>query len=147
MTNSLLLHVGSPKTATTLVQRHFSSTDVLAANGVHYPGPGRNPNRFAHHGLGLMLMDCRDAEAAALLGKELAPRGMTLVSSESMTNCMAAPRRMGSFRAFLGAMAAWVLGRCVPDWTTRFLIIVASGLIAGESLSGVVLAVVEILGG
>ena len=108
MTNSLLLHVGSPKTATTLVQRHFSSTDVLAANGVHYPGPGRNPNRFAHHGLGLMLMDCRDAEAAALLGKELAPRGMTLVSSESMTNCITAPRRLRSFQAFLGAMVAAV---------------------------------------
>ncbi len=108
MTNSLLLHAGSPKTATTLVQRHFSRTGVLAANGVHYPDAGRHPNRFAHHGLGLMLMDCRDAEAAALLGKELAPRGMTLVSSESMTNCIAGPRRLRSFQAFLGAMAAIV---------------------------------------
>jgi uncharacterized oligopeptide transporter (OPT) family protein len=35
----------------------------------------------------------------------------------------------------------------VPDWTSRFLIILASGLIAGESLSGVALAVMEILGG
>jgi putative OPT family oligopeptide transporter len=48
---------------------------------------------------------------------------------------------------FLGGMVAWLLGRWVPDWTTRFLIILASGLIAGESLSGVVLAVMAMLGG
>jgi putative OPT family oligopeptide transporter len=51
-----------------------------------------------------------------------------------------------SISMFLGAMAAWGLGRWVPDWSTRFLIILASGLIAGESLSGVALAVMEILG-
>lgn len=48
---------------------------------------------------------------------------------------------------FLGAIAAWILGKWVPNWTTRFLLIAASGLIAGESLSGVILAVLEIIKG
>lgn len=48
---------------------------------------------------------------------------------------------------FLGAIAAWALGKWVPKWSTRFLIVFASGLIAGESLSGVALAIQEILKG
>jgi putative OPT family oligopeptide transporter len=48
---------------------------------------------------------------------------------------------------FLGAMAAWLLGRWVPGWTARFMLVFASGLIAGESLSGVALAILEILSG
>lgn len=48
---------------------------------------------------------------------------------------------------FLGAMVGWALSRKVPDWSTRFLIVLASGLIAGESLSGVALAIQEILSG
>ena len=108
MSNSLLLHVGAPKTATTLVQWQFSGSDVLAANGVHYPEAGRDPDRIAHHVLGRMLMDCRAAEAAAMLQEEINPSGLTLVSSESMTNCIADPRRLPSFQAFLGATATSV---------------------------------------
>ena len=104
MTHRLLLHVGSPKTATSLVQRHFSGTDVLAANGVHYPEAGRDADRIGHHELGHMLMDGHDAEAVDLLRAELAPRGTTLVSSESMTNCIASQRKLPSFRKFLNAM-------------------------------------------
>jgi uncharacterized oligopeptide transporter (OPT) family protein len=48
---------------------------------------------------------------------------------------------------FVGAVAGWGLGRWVPSWSARFLIVLASGLIAGESLSGVGLALEQILSG
>jgi uncharacterized oligopeptide transporter (OPT) family protein len=37
------------------------------------------------------------------------------------------------------------LSKWIPNWTARFLIVVASGIIAGESLSGVGLAIETIL--
>lgn len=40
----------------------------------------------------------------------------------------------------LGAVLALVLGRVAPGWSRRFLVVVASGVIAGESLMGVALA-------
>jgi len=52
-----------------------------------------------------------------------------------------------SMALFCGAMVAWAAGKAFPDWSTRFLVIIASGIIAGESLSGVVLALVAILTG
>lgn len=46
-----------------------------------------------------------------------------------------------SFSMFLGAFAAWILSKWIPNWTARFLIVFASGIIAGESLTGVGLAI------
>ena len=48
---------------------------------------------------------------------------------------------------FIGAMLATVLEKVVPSWSARFLIICSSGIIAGESLSGVALAIVRIVTG
>jgi len=45
----------------------------------------------------------------------------------------------------LGATAGWALSRWVPHWSQRFLIVGASGLIAGESLLGVALALEQML--
>lgn len=50
-----------------------------------------------------------------------------------------------SFSMFLGAFVGWGLSKWVPNWTARFLIVFASGIIAGESLSGVGLAIETIL--
>lgn len=50
-----------------------------------------------------------------------------------------------SIAMFLGAAAGWLLTRYVPSWAGRFLIVVASGLIAGESLAGVTDAIVTVL--
>ncbi len=51
-----------------------------------------------------------------------------------------------SFALFLGSMAALGLTKVFPSWSARFLIVAASGIIAGESLSGMLLAVLAILG-
>lgn len=48
---------------------------------------------------------------------------------------------------FVGAMLATLLEKVVPSWSSRFLIICASGIIAGESLSGVALAIMRIVSG
>jgi uncharacterized oligopeptide transporter (OPT) family protein len=48
---------------------------------------------------------------------------------------------------FIGAMLATALEKVVPSWSARFLIICSSGIIAGESLSGVALAVMRIVAG
>jgi uncharacterized oligopeptide transporter (OPT) family protein len=50
-----------------------------------------------------------------------------------------------SISLFIGAGVGWGLQRWVPSWSARFLIVAASGLIAGESLLGVGLAIEQIL--
>ena len=83
----------------------------------------------------------------AVLEKTLPVRMRVWVPSPTSLGLALVVPAYNAISMFLGGMAAWVLGRWVPDWTTRFLIILASGLIAGESLSGVVLAVMAMLGG
>jgi uncharacterized oligopeptide transporter (OPT) family protein len=52
-----------------------------------------------------------------------------------------------SIMMFLGGVIAWLLGRRFPRWSARFLVVIASGLIAGESLAGVAFALEKMLGG
>lgn len=52
-----------------------------------------------------------------------------------------------SFALFLGSMAALASSKLTPNWSTKFLIIAASGIIAGESLSGMLLALLAIFSG
>lgn len=82
----------------------------------------------------------------AVLEKTLPQRARIWVPSPTSMGLAFVIPAYNAISMFLGSIAAWGLGRWFPDWTTRFLIILASGLIAGESLSGVVLAVMEILG-
>jgi uncharacterized oligopeptide transporter (OPT) family protein len=51
-----------------------------------------------------------------------------------------------SLTIFFGALIAALLGRLAPTWEKRFLIAAAAGLIAGESLFGVFLAIVRVSG-
>jgi putative OPT family oligopeptide transporter len=46
---------------------------------------------------------------------------------------------------FLGAGLALSLGRAVPRWSERFVVVIAAGLIAGESLTGVGIALQKML--
>lgn len=52
-----------------------------------------------------------------------------------------------SVAMFLGAMIALGISARFRVWSTRFLVVIASGVIAGESLAGVVFAVKKILAG
>jgi uncharacterized oligopeptide transporter (OPT) family protein len=51
-----------------------------------------------------------------------------------------------SFAMFLGAFIVWLLERKAPKWNTTYTIPIASGCIAGESIMGVVLAVILAFG-
>ena len=42
-----------------------------------------------------------------------------------------------SFAMFLGAFIGWILEKTAPKWSEKFLIAIASGCIAGESIAGV----------
>jgi uncharacterized oligopeptide transporter (OPT) family protein len=42
-----------------------------------------------------------------------------------------------SFAMFLGAFIGWILEKTAPKWSERFIIAIASGCIAGESIAGV----------
>ena len=48
-----------------------------------------------------------------------------------------------SITLFLGGAMAWALERRVPDWHRRFLMVLAAGLVAGESLAGVLHALIR----
>ena len=51
-----------------------------------------------------------------------------------------------SFAMFLGAFIVWILEQKAPKWNTTYTIPIASGCIAGESIMGVILAVLLALG-
>ncbi len=52
---------------------------------------------------------------------------------------------MYSFNMFIGAAIAWVMNRTAPKFTAGFLVVIASGLIAGETLMGVAIKFYEVL--
>ena len=51
-----------------------------------------------------------------------------------------------SFAMFLGALMVWMLERNAPKWHASYTIPIASGCIAGESIMGVILAVLLAMG-
>jgi uncharacterized oligopeptide transporter (OPT) family protein len=51
-----------------------------------------------------------------------------------------------SFAMFLGAFIVWILEKKAPKWNNTYTIPIASGCIAGESIMGVILAVLMALG-
>lgn len=50
-----------------------------------------------------------------------------------------------SISLFLGALIGVVAGAVAPDWRRKYLIVIAAGLVAGESLTGVIEALVNLL--
>ena len=44
-----------------------------------------------------------------------------------------------------GGLASWVTARLIPEWHQRFMIVLAAGLVAGESLMGVAQALIQII--
>jgi len=89
-------------------------------------------------GVGLVL---------AILEKAVPQRSRNWVPSPASIGLAMVIPAFNSISMFLGAVLALVAKRVAPSWTARFLIVLAAGIIAGESLTGVALAVQKILGG
>uniref|UniRef100_A0A832I2M4 OPT family oligopeptide transporter n=1 Tax=Eiseniibacteriota bacterium TaxID=2212470 RepID=A0A832I2M4_UNCEI len=84
--------------------------------------------------------------ALALL-ERFAPRGVRhLVPSPSGLGIAMVIPGSNAVAMFAGALMAWLLARRRPDVARRFVVPVSSGLIAGESLMGVVVALLVVAG-
>jgi uncharacterized oligopeptide transporter (OPT) family protein len=81
----------------------------------------------------------------AVLEKLLPKRAANWVPSAPSMGLAFVITVSSSLSLFIGAMIALVCQRLFAQWSTRFIVIIASGLIAGESLSGVLLAGLELL--
>lgn len=89
-------------------------------------------------GLGVVL---------ALLEKLLPKKAATWVPSPGSIGLAMVVPALYSVSMFVGAVIAFVLTKTKPEWSKRFLIVLAAGLIAGESLVGVGLAIWETVAG
>lgn len=94
-----------------------------------------------------MILGCVAGIALAVLEKTLPKKARVWIPSAPSLGLGFVIPAFNAISLFLGATAGWALGRRAPNWSQRFLIVGASGLIAGESLLGVVLALEQMLAG
>jgi len=83
----------------------------------------------------------------AVLEKTMPPKVRRWVPSPASMGLAFVIPAYNAFSMFLGSLVGWALGKWVPSWSARFLIVFASGIIAGESLTGVGLAIRQVLFG
>ena len=82
----------------------------------------------------------------AVLEKVLPKRGATWVPSPTSVGLALVIPASYSFSIALGGVLAWAFFKYRTTWAKRFLIVVAAGIIAGDSLTGVGIALLKILG-
>ncbi|MFN7135034.1 MAG: OPT/YSL family transporter, partial [Myxococcales bacterium] len=83
--------------------------------------------------------------ALAVLEKVVPKRVATFVPSPASLGLAFVIPAWNSLSMFTGALLGWVAMRFFKSWATRFLVVVASGIIAGESLTGVGVALKQML--
>ena len=83
--------------------------------------------------------------ALAVLEKTLPGRARRWVPSPASLGLAFIIPAYNAISMLIGSVAGSLLQRWVPNWTARFLIVLASGVIAGESLTGVGFAIEKIL--
>lgn len=81
----------------------------------------------------------------AILEKTLPRRAAAWVPSPASIGLAFVVPAYNALYMFFGAALAAALGRWFPRWSTRFAIVMFAGLIAGESLAGVALAIRSVL--
>jgi uncharacterized oligopeptide transporter (OPT) family protein len=76
------------------------------------------------------------------LGEKLLPkRAATFLPSASAIGLAFIMPAYNSLSMCFGAIVAAVVTRATPSWAARFLVVIAAGLIAGESIAGVGIAI------
>lgn len=81
----------------------------------------------------------------AILEKVLPPRARIWVPSPASLGLAFVIQAWTSLSLFVGSVIGFCLRRWAPDWSERYLTPIASGIIAGESLMGVGIALQAIL--
>jgi putative OPT family oligopeptide transporter len=88
------------------------------------------------------------AGIALALAEKLAPaRARTWIPSAASIGLAFVVPAYYSVMMFLGALIAWGAFRLFQSWSARFVVVIASGAIAGESLAGVFFAIKKMLAG
>ena len=110
--------------------------EVLAAGFAAVPG-GAVPAMIVAACLGVLLV----------LAERLSPSWLArrLPSGPAIGLAFVIPA-WNSISLFLGGLAAALVWRYFPDWAERRLTALAAGLVAGESLAGVGMAMVQLFG-
>ena len=99
-------------------------------------------------GTGLAVLYAGIAGVVLPLAEKLGPRPLRrwLPSAASLGLAFVFPASV-SLTLFIGALAASLLSSWCKDWSSRFLIAICAGLIAGESITGVGLSLRTMLTG
>lgn len=83
--------------------------------------------------------------ALAVAEKTLPKKARAWVPSASAIGLSFVLPAYNAFSMFFGAALAALLSKVVSNWAARFLVVIAAGLIAGESLAGVGIAIESML--
>ena len=110
----------------------------LFAQGISSMPPGALEAMAIGGSVGILL---------AILEKTLPKKAAAFVPSPASLGLAFTIQAWTSFSLFAGSMLGWVLRRYKPEWSEKYLTVAASGVIAGESLVGVAIAVHALLGG
>lgn len=110
----------------------------LFSQGVGAMPPGSLEALAVGGALGIVL---------AVLEKLLPKRAAAFVPSPASLGLSFTLQAYTSLSIFLGTLLGMALRRFAPGFSERFLVAIASGVIAGESLAGVGLAIHQIFGG
>ena len=97
--------------------------------------------------LGAMLIAGALGIALAVLEKVLPEKTRGLVPSPASLGLSFTIQAWTCINLFLGSLAGWALRRWAPAWSKQYLTPIASGVIAGESLMGVGIAIWAIFAG
>jgi putative OPT family oligopeptide transporter len=94
-----------------------------------------------------MIIGAAAGVLLAVMEKLLPPASLRWVPSATSVGLAFVIPANSSISLFVGSMVAYGSEKLYPRWSARYLVIIASGIIAGESLSGMVLAAVAIFTG
>jgi OPT family oligopeptide transporter len=83
---------------------------------------------------------------SAILEKVLPKKVATWVPSPTAVGLAFVIPAYYSVSMAIGGFGAWLMFSKYKSWATRFLIVLAAGMIAGDSLTGVTIAILKILG-
>lgn len=85
--------------------------------------------------------------ALAILEKVLPAKARKWVPSPASLGLAFVVPAYNAISMFIGAAIALLIARVAPSFSARFVVVIAAGLIAGESITGVAVAVQKILAG